>query len=356
MNDSVRSKNGPTMGWLCSYTPVEIARAAGYLPVRISGGERLPRSQDPRIYHLLCPLVRAIFHRYASGEKPVPDAVIFVRCCDGMLRLHDLWKAYIPGRIHLLDLPKIASREAVGYFAHILRDWASALTKEGPRQITPEGLREAIGSMNLVRSFFRQIFFAQRGHPALVPYGNVHDWVRRWLAEPTQQVLIGIREQWDTLVRAGATEDGRPRVLITSSMLDQPGLLGMIEAAGLAVVAEDECMGARHFDQDVSEKGDPFESLAERYLNKWPCARMKDHDRRFTQLDRVMEEAAVKGVIALQLKFCDQSAFDVPLLKTHLEAKGIPLLIVENDYREGSSGQLRVRIEAFSEMLQHPWA
>lgn len=355
MNDAGHSQQRPTLGWLCSYTPVEIAWAAGYLPVRISGGEGLPRSQDPRIYHLLCPFVRAVFHRYASGEGSLPDVVVFVRCCDGMLRLHDVWKAYIGNRVHLVDLPKMSSPQAAEYFAHVLRAWGSTLAKEGPREITPDGLREAIQWMNQARSFFRGLIQAQCDRPALFTYGRVHAWVRQWLAEPTQQVLEKIRDERERLMDTEPSPDSRPRVLITSTMLDQPGLIRLIEEAGLTVVAEDECMGARHFDLDVPEEGDPFETLAERYLNKWPCSRMKGHDRRFMHLDYVMEEAGVQGIIALQLKYCDQSSFDLPLLKAHLEAKGMPFLIVENDYGEGSSGQLRTRIEAFAEMLHEPW-
>jgi benzoyl-CoA reductase/2-hydroxyglutaryl-CoA dehydratase subunit BcrC/BadD/HgdB len=83
---------------------------------------------------------------------------------------------------------------------------------------------------------------------------------------------------------------------------------------------------------------------------------MKGHERRLERLDREMDDGQVQGVVAVQLKFCDQSGFELPLLREQLERKGIPLLVVENDYGEGSLGQLRVRIEAFAEMLQQDWA
>ncbi len=344
------------LGWLCSYTPVEIPLAAGYLPVRILGAESVPRTQDPRIYHLLCPFVRAVFHRYASDEASRPESMAFVRCCDAMLRLHDVWKAYLGGRVHLLDLPKISSPEAVDYFAQVLRAWASALGQESGAPVTEKRLWEAIGHMNSVRDLFQTMARNLWDGNGRVPYGKFHSWGRRWLAEPTPQVLEEVRSEWESLTAAKGDGPVRPRVMITSSMLDQAGLIRMMEEAGLDVVAEDECMGARHFDGLVKQGGDPYLALAERYLLKWPCARMKGFDRRLERLDAIMAEASVQGVIALQLKFCDQSGFDLPMLRAHLEQKGIPLLIVENDYGEGSLGQLRVRVEAFAEMLQQEWA
>jgi benzoyl-CoA reductase/2-hydroxyglutaryl-CoA dehydratase subunit BcrC/BadD/HgdB len=345
----------PALGWFCSYTPVEIALAAGYLPVRLSGAEALSRRQDPRIYHLLCPFVRAVFQRFAAGSEAPPRALAFVHCCDALLRLHDLWKAYLPGRLHLLDLPKNSSPSAVAHFAQVLAAWAHDLSQEGPRPVLADNLWEAIAGMNRFRAFFREVFEAQRREPGRLPYSRVHDWVRRWLADPTESMLRAVARERSVLMAGRPTLGEGPRVLLTSTMLDQPGLIGLMEGAGLNLVVEDECMGARHFDGDVAEDRDPFQALAQRYLTKWPCPRMKGYGLRMARLDRVMAEAGVQGVIAVQLKCCDQSGLDLPLLKPHLEKKGIPLLILENDYVEGSLGPLRVRIEAFAEMLQEPW-
>ncbi len=209
--------------------------------------------------------------------------------------------------------------------------------------------------MNRARSVFREIFSERAANPDGIPLEAVHGWSRRWLAEPTLRCLEEVlRERSE--VGPGPSAQGRSRVLLTSSMLDQPALIRMIQEAGLQVVAEDECMGARHYDGDVSEEGDPYLAIAERYLNRWPCPRMHGHKRRLERLGSLMDQARVEGVVALQLKYCDQCAFDLPLLKGHCEAKGVPLLVVENDYGEAGSGQIRVRIEAFAEMLQQPWA
>ena len=354
MSDAV--SGGPALGWLCSYTPVEIAMAVGYFPVRLDGGEKLPRGQDPRIYHTMCPFVRAVFQRYTSGEASMPESVVFVRCCDGMVRLYDVWKEYLQPHAHLLDLPKTTTPQSVEYFAEVLRNWGRRLEQDTGRNLKDDDISEAIRLCNQARALFLEIGETQRKTPENIPYSRFHEWSRRWLTEPTQHMLIDIRNEWiDSMSRSSQPSTGS-RVMITSSMLDQPELVKMIESVGLDVVAEDECMGARHYRDAVPEQGDPYLNLAERYLNKWQCPRMKGHEQRFSLLDSVMEEASVEGVIILQLKYCDQAAFDIPLLKAHLEKKQMPYIILDNDYGEGGTGQIRTRIEAFAEMLQEPWA
>ena len=136
------------------------------------------------------------------------------------------------------------------------------------------------------------------------------------------------------------------------TMLDQPKIISMIEDTGIVIVSEDYCMGSRHFEGFVLESKDPYRAMAERYLQKWPCARMKGAEQRFQWIEKEIEGNGVSGVIFLWLKYCDQSGFEIPLLKRYTEKRGLPLLILENDYTDTGLGQLKVRIEAFAEILK----
>lgn len=343
-----------TIGWLCSYTPVEIPMAAGLLPVRLGGEGGVSRSGDPRIYHLLCPYVRAVFHRAAEEPGSRPGRVVFTRCCDAMVRLHDVWKAYLGGEADFLDLPKISTGEAVNYFASVLKGWAGRLSAKG-HPMSEGALWHAISGMNRARGLFRQMFQAMAVQENHVKYSWLRARVRQWLRWPTQEILEGIRTQWEALGRGGSTTVSGAGVVLISTMLDQSALVEMLEEVGFRILAEDECLGERHFDGDVAEMGDPFAALAERYLRRWPCPRMKDTGRRLEVLDRLLERTGAKGVIALQLKFCDQSGFDLPSLQEHMASRRVPLLVIENDYGELSMGQIRTRVEAFRETLDEPW-
>lgn len=51
------------------------------------------------------------------------------------------------------------------------------------------------------------------------------------------------------------------------------------------------------------------------------------------------------------MKFCDPEEFDYPFVKQACDAAGVPLLNLEVDQLTETAGQVRTRIQAFSEML-----
>ena len=328
--------------------------AAGLRPMKLEGGERLPRAQDPRIYNLMCPYVRAVFNKAAADAFPPLEAVVFTNGCDALRRLLDLWRTYLPTRsVSTLHVPKIQTDEAVSYFAYELRRWARDLEAELSCEIKDEDLHGAIVLMNRLRKAFQEFTAVRKGRPESMSFEEVNRLTARVLGSEPNEGLALLEEGHKVLSQdLSHTKSDDPRVFLMSTMLDQPRIIRMIEEAGLVIISEDSCTGARHFEGLVSESGDPYHALAKRYLRKWPCARMKGTAERLEWIEKEIEDHAPAGLIFLWLKYCDQSGFEIPLLKPFLENKGLPLLVLENDYTERGLGQIRVRIEAFAEMLK----
>jgi benzoyl-CoA reductase/2-hydroxyglutaryl-CoA dehydratase subunit BcrC/BadD/HgdB len=128
-------------------------------------------------------------------------------------------------------------------------------------------------------------------------------------------------------------------------------LLKLIEDAGMEIVADDHCSGLRHFDENVSESGDLYYNLSERYLKRWPCARMQAEPSHIQKFIKEVETSDAAGVVYVGLKYCDQSGYDMPRMQVEMNKRHIPFLYIENDYTKTGLGQLKVRIEAFAEML-----
>lgn len=345
---------GETIGWLCSYTPVEIPMAVGLLPVRLGAEVGVPGWADPRIYRLLCPYVRAVFCRASLEPDSMPRRVVFTRCCDAMVRLHDLWKAYVGGHVDFLDVPKVSSPAAVEYFAGVLRRWAREISPRGS-PLKDDALWCSIYEMNRARALFREMFVQLASPTNPLKYSWLRALVRQWLRRPSMEELERIRARRDALFRCDSEASSGTGIVISSTMLDQDALVDLLEGAGFRILGDDECLGERHFHEDVAQAVDPFLALAQRYLRRWPCARMKDTSARLQAIDRLLDRTGAKGLIVLQLKFCDQSGFDLPSLQSHLSQRGVPLLVIENDYGDSALGQIRTRVEAFREMLDEPW-
>jgi benzoyl-CoA reductase/2-hydroxyglutaryl-CoA dehydratase subunit BcrC/BadD/HgdB len=141
-------------------------------------------------------------------------------------------------------------------------------------------------------------------------------------------------------------------VYVAGNMVHSSSWFSLIEEAGALVVQDDLCSGARSFRLMVREEGDPVEALTERYFNSFfcPTKHMGVQAPIETLVKEVLESRA-KGVIFLLYKYCEAHFFDYPDLKVALESKGIPTLLLEVEDPSYSIEQLKIRIQAFVEML-----
>jgi benzoyl-CoA reductase subunit C len=294
-----------------------------------------------------------VFDGAEQGGFGILKGVAFMKCCDGMIRLYDLWRAHLPDhRTYFLPLPKIRSQEAVEYFGAALRRFGRTLGEDHGREIDEGALWEAISTMNRLRSVVRELYRVRLRSPRSLPYTKLRLMIREVLSSSPADALTLASEALSEIENA-PSEEALPEapVLVTSSTLDQLELIKLIEDAGMTIVSDDHCSGIRHFDGTISEEGDPYINLAEHYLRRRPCTRMQVSPSHIAHLIDDVESSGARGVIHVGLKYCDQSGYQVPRLQDRLQRKGIPLLYIENDYSPSVSGQLKIRIEAFGEML-----
>ncbi|MHB1421011.1 MAG: 2-hydroxyacyl-CoA dehydratase, partial [Bacillota bacterium] len=73
--------------------------------------------------------------------------------------------------------------------------------------------------------------------------------------------------------------------------------------------------------------------------------------QRFQYLVDYAEEFNVNSVILYVTRFCDIHELDVPDIRDILQAKGYPVLHIEDDYSATTIGQLKTRVQAFLEMV-----
>jgi benzoyl-CoA reductase/2-hydroxyglutaryl-CoA dehydratase subunit BcrC/BadD/HgdB len=113
------------------------------------------------------------------------------------------------------------------------------------------------------------------------------------------------------------------------------------------------CLGARYFDLEVYETGDPIEAIAKRYLNKFSCPRMVNaFDMRIKFLCDTIREYKIDAVITEKLKFCDLWGVENMMMKESRK-NGFPLLALERELYGDGIGQLKTRIQAFIEMVRN---
>ncbi|HPI91547.1 MAG TPA: 2-hydroxyacyl-CoA dehydratase family protein [Deltaproteobacteria bacterium] len=344
-------RNGsPVVGYACSYVPVEIVMAAGFLPVRLVPDARKTGS-DGYLHPNTCPYVKGLLADAGEGSYSGMDAVILANSCDAMRRLHDLWDAYVKEPTALfLDVPRKKDRDSVALFASGLRNLYEHLSGlGGGRGVSPEGLNASIRQVNSVRSAYRDLFHAQRDPDkpvrGSVAFSLIQDGA---LLDPP-----GFRDRVSRLIRDGKTRcsKGGKRIFLAGNALNSPELIAVIEAAGVAVVGIDTCFGLRNVQMDVEEDTpDPFVAIARRYLCRHACPRMTGLGEQVDSLVAMAKDVGADGVVLSKVKFCDGLTYNIPAFQAALTDAGMGCLVLENDCGWSDIEKVRIKVETFLEM------
>lgn len=344
----------PKVGWLCSYTPLEIIHAAGLLPVRVFGHGAAVKKADSYMHPNLCPYVRSVLDVALDGGFDHLKGVVFVNSCDAMRRLRDVFLSYVNLEFnHLVDLPRRRTDADIAYMKGELETLKNKVEKQFGADISDGALRESIEKYKKSRELYEELNNLRKENPPRITGAEIMRL--GWLMYSAPPDLWNAKAEKilnDKKTALPPPPTGRPRILLTGNLIHSPEILSFIEDCGFDVVYDDTCTGGRFFEMPLGDTGDPPGDLARAYLFKPACARMMVFEERAKRINEKAKEFGAAGVIHHTLKFCDTYLYDVPNLKNSLEEAGLKTLFVEGDCTIGSFGQLKTRIEAFAEMLE----
>ena len=151
---SVEESTLPKIGYFCSYTPVELIRAAGFHPVRIKGTGKESCSANEVLCSNICPYIKAVIDQKINGNLEDFKGMVFVNSCDGMRRLYDAWVKLDEGKRafnYILDIPKNTDDAAVFYYANLLKKFKEKLESYFTLKIQHDDINNSIALYNAVR-------------------------------------------------------------------------------------------------------------------------------------------------------------------------------------------------------------
>jgi benzoyl-CoA reductase/2-hydroxyglutaryl-CoA dehydratase subunit BcrC/BadD/HgdB len=154
-------------------------------------------------------------------------------------------------------------------------------------------------------------------------------------------------------IKTGTGKESAPRILITGVPIGVGShkVVKLVEECGGAVVCLDNCSGYKKTRMLVDENAEPLSALAERYLQV-PCAVMSPNPFRYDAITEMVKDFSVDAVLDLTWQGCQTYAVESSSLKKYVQnSLKLPFLQIETDYSETDTEQLKVRIEAFLEML-----
>lgn len=348
------------IGFYCLYSPMEIAVAADAIPLPLCGTRNDPIAAAEEILpRNLCPLIKSSFGFAVTDTCPFfrfSDIIIGDTTCDGKKKMFELLNRYKP--TFVLQLPQSQEpatalalwRTELARFKKIVEDCTGVY-------ITQDRLRGAIDMMNRLRKARQAVMDLNKRNPAPLSGTRLLEILFKVGFQAEKEKAIDLLNDIAMEIENGGFQPQNPggnhkRILLTGVPVGvgSDKVVKIVEESGADVVAFENCSGYKQAFL-VDEQKEPMEALAEQYLAT-PCSVMSPNNGRTGLLKQMITEFKVGGVIDLTWQAChtyNVEAFQVNEMIQ--ETFGFPTLHLETDYAESDTEQLRVRIEAYLEMI-----
>ncbi len=363
LTDSEAS-NKKIAGYTCSYIPEELITAAGFVPYRISGNKE-SNLADKYFPINFCPYIKAVWEEIHHNNKL--KTLILATSCDGMRRLNDFVYYYektLP--TFILDIPRKSDESSIDFFAKNLEKLWIFLCKIN--ETDPNKTDKIIDSVNTIskkRRLLRELtkLFEKSGNP-VIKNTQYFDIINISLSSKPAVFNIELENYIKQITNKYSKKEEKNKnlnslnILLIGNYINDANFWSVFEDLDVKLLASDLCITGRYFNivvednlSNFSNNSDIFHKIANAYIAKPACFRMASLGINLEQLHKKIINNNIKGVIFTSLKFCDNTLYSFPAIKNELSKMKIPSIFLDIEYGKSSYGQLKTRIEAFSEML-----
>jgi len=363
----VKEQGRKVVGHYCVFSPVELFEATGALPVGLCATKQEPIADGEKVLpRNLCPLIKSSYGFAATGKCPYfhfADVIVGETTCDGKKKMYELMGKMKP--MIVLDIPNSSTYEhRKEHWVGELHRLKKYLEEKLSVEITEQTLRDTIKMYNEERRNVMALVSLNKNQPA--PLSGIDLlkvlWGRSFQInrEEFKENLLALIEEVKQIVADRKNDDfsqetlKKPRILVTGSPtgVGQEKVMQIIEEAGGQVILQEACSGIKGFVDLIDESQDPYQALAEKYMNI-PCSCLSPNDGRMELTSRLCKEYDIDGVVDITLQACHTYNIESYTLKEYLREHGdIPLLQIETDYSQADNQQIKLRIDTFLEMLQ----
>jgi predicted CoA-substrate-specific enzyme activase len=346
------------IGYLCTYTPIELLAASGAAHTRllkcgepevVSRGELITKS-------VFCDFTKSLLGHFAEKD-PLHDGldqVVTFYTCDSMKATAEaIDNFFVPSLGYVV--PRDGGREAGRkFFRQQILNFRTDLSKLTGKLVTDDEVSEQIQLYNQTRRLIRDISaLRKRDNPPLSGRDFLEITKAFYNLQPEEQLVL-LEDVYLRLASIPETGPAPLRLMMAGGIVADGDrrIIDMIEdEIGARIVVEDHCAGLGAFYHDTDEKIDPWQALANAYLDQAPCARQTPLSKRVDFSAELASEYRVQGVIYNYLKFCPCYGMAKHSFVRRFQDMDLPVLELASDYSQGDTGQIKTRLEAFVEVL-----
>lgn len=366
-NEAVKySDDEKLIGSFCVTMPSEVIHAAGARSLKLCSssyvGFHIGDYVTPRD---VCPLIKSVVGNVVGGISEIYkacDMYVVPVACDCKKKLTSQLSDLKPTMPLYLPLNR-ADDAGIETYIQEVKNIADKISEITGVKVTRESLAREIKKQAEVQreiSRFTKLKSESgiliRGAHALavmnaLAYDDIHSW-----GEHLKKLNDELEERKNN--QAYLTKKKLPRILLTGSPITFPNMKIplIIEEQGGIIAADETCLGDRGTSDLVSVCDDSlngyYRALANRYIRSCSCPIFPDNENRIHKIEKMVKEDHIDGIIYHVLRGCLVYDYEYERIEKYFSAKGIPVIRLESDYNEEDIEQLRIRIEAFVEMIK----
>jgi len=344
------------IGWYNPYVPEEIIHAAGMLPFEVTGDNEPVQMQgaEAHIYSNSCSKIRTCWQMQLDGKYSFLDGFVSTHMCDQDMRLFEVWSYYkkLP-YMHLLYAPRKRDEVGVQLYLKDLEGFRDTLSQYLICRIPDLHVSNSIKVYNRGRELMQQLYeLRKRDRPPVTGAEAIE--VSKAAARLPRERFNQLMEQLlDEVKRTGREIKKGKRLMLIGNDLHNTTQVVALESTDAVVVVDEMDIGIRRAWGQVDTKLPPMEALARFYVMGRPVDKHTwNSDGRLEFIGDMAEQYNVDGIVSENVRFCTYVGWDKFDLKKQMQKRGIPILELDLEYGHPGGAQMKIRAEAFMEMLE----
>jgi benzoyl-CoA reductase/2-hydroxyglutaryl-CoA dehydratase subunit BcrC/BadD/HgdB len=344
------------IGWYNPYIPEEIIHAAGMLPFEVTGNNEPVQMQgaEAHIFSNSCSKIRTCWQLQLDGQYAFLDGLVSSSMCDQDKRLHSVWEYY--NKLPYMDIlyaPRKRDEEAVQLYLADLEDFRNRLSLFRWNRLPAGDIAKSIKVYNHGRQLMQQLYELRKRANPPVTGAEALEVSKAAARLPREQFNELMEQLLDEIKRTGRELKKSMRLMVIGSDIHNTTQIANLETLDALVVVDEMDIGIRRAWGQVDTKLPPMEALARYYVLGRPVD--KHHwisEGRLEFIGQLAEQYKVNGIISDDVRFCTYNGWDRWDLKKQMEKAGIPILGIDREYGHPAGAQVKIRAEAFMEMLE----
>lgn len=360
----IRKQTGKkkTVAYTCAYVPIELLASADVSHYRImhAGNQDEVMAGESITQSVFCDLSKSVIGGFAN-ETPIFKAIDHVYSfytCDCMRKtIEAVDSNFVPATIY--NMPRLRNDvESRRYYLTEIENFKKDLESLTGEQIEDSEIRKNIALYNEAKRLLREISSYRKKDSSLVTGKQFERIARAYYYLPIDTLLLELNKLLIQLKdfeknNKKICKKNRYRIMLSGGVLadGDEKITGLLYDLGADIVVEDNCTGLKPFLHSLPETGNWIEDIADGYLGQAPCAKMKPLNDMVEHAIKLAQEYKAEAVVLYYLKFCPCYSMILRKVTDAFESAGIPVLVVGSDYSKGDEGQIKIRVEAFLEML-----